>query len=171
MILYCVLTAIVLFVIYNVMILSLFGVPKSLSMTYYLFKNVNDSLRHMFPFMMITLTLLLAPCWLEISEGSDYQFAAFLSIAGVMFVGMSPSFMDSTLESTVHSVSAGICAAFAMLWIILVTPYWYIILIVAVMVASLAIVTKTCKTSYIYWLEMIAFISTFAVLSIYVWIQ
>ena len=170
MFLYCILTAIVWFVIYNVVTLSLFGVPKSLSMTYYLFKNANESLRHLFPSMMVILAMLLAPCWLEVSEGSDYQFAAFLSIVGVLFVGMSPAFMNGSLENTVHNVSAYLCAAFAMLWIILVTPYWYVIVITAVVVTSLAILTKTLKTSYIYWLEMIAFVSTFTALSIYGWL-
>jgi hypothetical protein len=77
------------------------------------------------------------------------------------FVGAAPAFKSSSLENSVHQVSAYLCAAFALLWIILVTPYWYVILIVLGIVTALAIVTKTWKTSYIYWLEMVAFVSTF----------
>ena len=161
MILDCLSKAIFMFLIYNVVALLLFGVPKSLSMTYYLFKDKIETLRFLFPAMMTMLTVFLMPCWLEISEGSPFQFMAFLSAAGVLFVGAAPAFKSSSLENAVHQWSAYICAAAAIAWICLVTPYWWIILIVLGIIALLAIVTKTVKSSYIYWLEMVAFISTF----------
>lgn len=161
MIIDCLSKAIFLFFIYNVVALLLFGVPKSLSMTYYLFKERSNVLKCLFPAMMTMLTILLMPCWIQMSEGSPFQFTAFLSAAGILFVGSAPAFLDSSLENMVHQVSAYLCAAFAMLWIILVTPYWYVILIVLGIVSAVAIVTKTWKTSYIYWLEMVAFVSTF----------
>ena len=161
MILDCLSKAIFMFIIYNVVALLLFGVPKSLSMTYYLFKDRVETLKWLFPSMMTLLTIFLMPCWLEISEGSPFQFTAFLSAAGVLFVGAAPAFKSSSLENMVHQVSAYICAAAAIAWICLVTPYWWIILIVLAVIALLAYITKTIKSSYIYWLEMIAFISTF----------
>lgn len=161
MILDCLSKAIFMFIIYNAVALLLFGVPKSLSMTYYLFKDRVETLKWLFPSMMTLLTVFLMPCWLEISEGSPFQFTAFLSAAGVLFVGAAPAFKSSSLENMVHQVSAYICAAAAIAWICLVTPYWWIILIVLAVIALLAYVTKTIKSSYIYWLEMVAFISTF----------
>lgn len=150
-----------MFAIYNAIVLLLFGVPKSLSMTYYLFKDRENVLKYLFPSMMTLLGIFLMPCWIQMSEGSPFQFTAFLSAASLIFVAFAPAFKESDLENTVHQVSAYCCAAFAMLWIILVTPYWYVILIVLGIVAAIAIVTKTVKSSYIYWLEMVAFISTF----------
>lgn len=161
MILDCLSKAIFMFIIYNAVALLLFGVPKSLGMTYYLFKDRVDTLKWLFPSMMTLLTIFLMPCWLEISEGSPFQFTAFLSAAGVLFVGAVPAFKSSSLDNMVHQVSAYICAAAAIAWICLVTPYWWIILIVLAVIALLAYVTKTIKSSYIYWLEMVAFISTF----------
>ncbi len=161
MIIDCLSKAIFMFLIYNIVALVLFGVPKSLSMTYYLFKNKIDTLKFLFPALMTMLTVFLMPCWLEMSEGSNFQFTAFLSAAGVLFVGAAPAFLNSSLENMVHQVSACICAAAALAWICLVTPYWYIILIVFAVIALIAWLTKTLKTSYIYWLEMVAFISTF----------
>ena len=161
MILDCLSKAIFMFIIYNAVALLLFGVPKSLSMTYYLFKDRVETLKWLFPSMMTLLTIFLMPCWLEISEGSPFQFTAFLSAAGVLFVGAAPAFKSSSLENMVHQVSAYICAAAAIAWICLVTPYWWIILIVLAVIALLAYITKTIKSSYIYWLEMVAFISTF----------
>ena len=161
MILDCVSKAMFLYFIYNAVVLLLFGAPKSLSMTYYLFKERSESLRFLFPAMMTMLAVFMMPCWLEMSEGSPFQFTAFLSAAGVLFVGAAPAFKSSSLENAVHQVSAYLCALFAMLWICLVTPYWYIILIVLAAVSAIAISTKTVKSSYIYWLETVAFVSTF----------
>lgn len=161
MIIDCLGKAIFMFFVYNIIALLLFGVPKSLSDTYYLFKERNSTLKFLFPSMMTLLTLFLMPSWLEMSEGSPFQFTAFLSAAGVLFVGAAPSFKDSEMENKVHSIAAYICAAAALSWICLVTPYWYIILIVFGIIAALAVVTKTWKTCYIYWLEMVAFVSTF----------
>ena len=161
MIIDCISKAIFLFIIYNTVALMLFGVPKSLSMTYYLFKDKVDTLKFLFPAMMTILTVFLMPCWLQMSEGSNFQFTAFLSAASVLFVGAAPAFLSSSVENMVHNVSAYICAAAALAWICLVTPYWYVILIVFAVIALIAWLTKTWKTSYIYWLEMVTFISTF----------
>ena len=161
MIIDCLGKAIFMFLIYNIVALVLFGVPKSLSMTYYLFKDKVDTLKFLFPAMMTMLATVLMPCWLQMSEGSDFQFTAFLSAAAVLFVGAAPAFKSSSLENSVHQVSAYICAAAAIACICLVTPYWYVILIVLAVIALIAWLTKTWKTSYIYWLEMVAFVSTF----------
>lgn len=167
MILDCLSKAIFLYLIYNFIVLLLFGAPKSLSMTYYLFKERSESLKILFPAMMVTLTVFIMPCWIEMSEGSVFQFTSFLSAAGILFVGLAPAFLNSSLENSVHQISAYLCALFAMLWICLVTPYWYIILIVLGVVAAIAIVTKTVKSSYIYWLETVAFTSTFISMLVY----
>ena len=119
-----------MFAIYNAIVLLLFGVPKSLSMTYYLFKDRENVLKYLFPSMMTLLGVFLMPCWIEMSEGSPFQFLAFLSAASLLFVAFAPAFKESDLENNVHQISAYCCAAFAMLWIIFVTPYWYVILIV-----------------------------------------
>ena len=129
MILDCLSKAIFLYLIYNIVVLMIFGVPKSLSMTYYLFKERKHILKTLFPATMILLVTFLAPCWLTMSEGATFQFTAFLSIAGLLFVGFSPAFKSSTLESNVHNYSAYLCAAAAIAWIILVTHYWWIPLI------------------------------------------
>lgn len=167
MIINCLSMAIFMFIIYNIFALVLFGIPKSLSMTYYLFKDKADPMKWLFPAMMTLLTFFLMPCWLEISEGSDFQFTAFLSAAGILFVGGAPAFKDSTMENMVHQISAYFAAAAAIAWICLVTPYWWIILIVLGIITVLAIATKTLKTSSVYWSEMVAFLSTFAAIFAY----
>ena len=161
MIIDCLGKAIFMFFIYNVIVLLLFGVPKSLSMTYYLFKERENALKFLFPSMMTLLTFFLMPAWLDMSEGSPFQFLAFFSAAGILFVGAAPAFKDGGMENIVHQFSAYFAAAAAIAWICLVTPFWYVVLIVLGVIAAIAIVTKTWKTGYIYWLEMVAFVSTF----------
>lgn len=167
MIIDCLSKAIFLFVIYNTVALILFGVPKSLSMTYYLFKERQKELKILFPAMIALLCIMLIPCWLELSDGSNFQFLAFLAPAALMFVGFTPAFNDADMYKMIHNIAAYTCAVFAMLWIILVTPFWYIILIVLGVIAVAAILTKTWKTCYIYWLEMVAFISLFISILVY----
>ena len=167
MIIDCLSKAIFLFAIYNIISLLLFGVPKSLSMTYYLYKERLNSLKVLFPAMITLLCVFLIPCWLEISEGSDFQFLAFLSAGSLMFVGAAPAFKDNDLENKVHTYSAYCCAAFAILWILLVTPYWYIICIVLAVIIAIGIITKTLKSGLTYWVEMVAFISTFISITAY----
>lgn len=162
MIIDCLSKAILLFVVYNIVALILFGIPHSLSNTHYLFKQSNESLKFLFPAFITLLCFFLIPCWLQISKDSLFQFTAFLSGGSLLFVGCSPYFKDGYLEGMVHSISAYCCAAFAILWIILVTKLWWIILIVFGLITAIAFITKTLRTCYIYWLEMIAIISTFA---------
>jgi hypothetical protein len=172
MIIDCLSKAILLFIVYNIVALILYGVPHSLSNTHYLFKQSNESLKFLFPAFITLLCFCLIPCWLQISEGSLFQFTAFLSGASLLFVGASPYFKNAGLEGFVHSMSAYMCAGFAILWIILVTKLWWIILIVLALVVVAAILTKTWKTCYIYWLEMVAFVSTFiSMIAYYVMIK
>lgn len=167
MILDCLSKAIFLYLIYNIVVLMIFGVPKSLSMTYYLFRERKHILKTLFPAIIIMLVIFLTPCWLTMSEGTTFQFTAFLSIAGLLFVGFSPGFMTSQLENKVHDYAAYLCVASSCAWIILVTQYWWIPIIWLVSFGIIAMITKTIKSSYIYWLENVAIFSTFTAMITY----
>ena len=124
-------------------------------------EGISDKLFFAFPLMMFLMAGMLMPAWIEMSEGNPFQFLSFLAAAGIIFVGAAPSFKRSDLENSVHQWSAYLAAAFAILWIVLVPHLWYIVAIVLTLHIVVAICTKTVKTSYIYWLESVAFISTF----------
>lgn len=153
--------AAVIFTIYNIAALAAFNVPKSLSMTYYLWQEDNSKLKFTFPLMMYLVVAFMMPAWITLSEGSAFQFLAFLAPAAILFVGTAPAFMSSSLENVVHQVSAYLAAALSILWIILVTPYWWVILMWLSLVILMSIFTSSYKSSYIYWLELAAFGSTF----------
>lgn len=158
--------ATIVYVAYNAIALANFGVPDSLSMTYYLWKQKSNK-GYLFPLMMYAVVALMMPAWITMSEGSDFQFLAFLAPASIAFVGTAPKFLDTDLENKVHSIAALVAAACSLAWVILVTPYWWIILVWLGFVAIAAVLTSTYKTSLVYWLETIAFGATFSSTIIY----
>ena len=160
-IVYLVLAAFAIYLMYNFAALSIFGVPRSLSNTFYLYQERTPWQRFLFPVMMVGMGFLLLPAWLEISEGSNFMFTAFFAAAGIIFTGAAPAFNSSSMENKVHTGSAIFAAVFALLWIILVAKLWWFIIVWAVMVALVAVLTGTWKTGLVYWLETIAFMSTF----------
>lgn len=80
------------------------GVPYSISATYYY-------LEHKLWFMatMWLTAGLLMPAILEVSKPNT-EWVAFLSCAGMFFVGSAPNFKDD-YESKMHSAGAIICIA------------------------------------------------------------
>lgn len=161
-------SAIIIFLVYNMMSILFFNVPHSLSMTYYLYKD-RWNIGWVFPVMMLVIVGLLLPSWLTISDGSTFQFLSFLAPASLAFVAAAPAFLNGGMENAVHNFAAYFAAACSILWVVLVTPYWYNIVFWGVICVILALLTKTVKSSYTYWLEMIAFGGTFT--SIYEWVK
>lgn len=154
-----------IYVVYNAIAIAIFGVPESLSNTYYLWKEKNGK-GWLFCLMMYIVVALMMPAWITISEGSNFQFLAFLAPASLMFVGTAPRFKDFSLENKVHTYSAYLAAACSLLWVGLVTPYWWVILIWIGLIGGVLTITKT-YSCLIYWLETIAFGATFTSTIIY----
>ena len=161
-----IIAATAIYLVYNAICLALFAIPESLSNTYYLWKEKNEK-GWLFPLMMYAVVILMMPAWITLSEGSNFQFLAFLAPASIMFVGTAPRFKDSQLESRVHTISAIIAAACSLMWVALVTPYWWVMLIWLGFIALASVLTSSYKTAYVYWLEQVAFGSTFTAAILY----
>lgn len=161
--------ALALFVAYNAVAIKLFGIPESLSNTYYLYEAKHKGLGWLFTCFMWTLAFLLLPAWIATSEGvgpwmSNFTFLSFFSAAAIAFVGTAPKFHD-TAEGKIHVISASICAATAILWdFVICWHIWYVFFIALAIVISVCAFTKTFKECKVYWMEMMAFVPTFAVL-------
>ena len=162
-----VLIAFMIYLAYNAAALSIFGAPFSLSKTFYLFQERKKWQRILFPIMMITMASSLLPAWLEVSEGHNLQFIAFFAAGGIMFTGAAPAFDSSDLENKVHTYSAIFAAIFALLWIVFVAHLWYFIIVWFIVIALIALLSNTIKTSFVYWLETVAFMSTFTSIIVY----
>ena len=162
-----VLMAFAIYLIYNGITIKLFGIPNSLSNTFYLYKQKEEWMRIFFPTMMVLLVVFLMPAWLEISAASALQFLVFFAASGLLFVGSAPAFMSSDLENKVHTYSAIGAVVFALLWVIFASKAWFMIPIWFAVIALIAWLTKTWKSALIYWLENVTFMSTFTSILIY----
>lgn len=159
--------AFIIYALYNIMVVGTLGLPWSLSETFYKLKEQKEWLRVFFPITMILISWLLLPAWLEISASTHLEFLAFLAAGGIMFTGAAPAFKKHRLENRVHMISALLSALFAILWIIFVSKLWWVLVTWLVLIALIAIVTKTWKTSLIFWLETVAFLATFTSIILY----
>ena len=163
-----VLSAVLLFAVYNYAAIHIFGIPSSLSETFYLYQKEQAGLGYLFTAMMFCMVLLLLPAWLTISDAAggwekNFTFLAFLAAGSIAFVGAAPAFRGCVLESKVHGIAAKCAAAFSLIWCAVVC--WriaYIIPIAAAVVWATAFATKTAKSCSVYWWEMCAFVATFA---------
>ena len=159
------------FIIYNAFIIKIFGIPKSLSESFYLMNNRREGSGYIFTAMMFIVGLYLMPSWLELgdclSPWSHYlDPLAFATCASICFVGAAPAFRNIGVESKVHDIGAKTAAACSMTWCLsaVVGHNWWDIFIplgVAGLVAIAGVITKTMKTCTVYWLEMMAFYATF----------
>ena len=59
----------------------------------------------------------------------------------------------------IHVISAILCAVAVLSWVIFVMKMWWIVLIAIVAVVIGGLLTKTIKSSFTFWSEMILFIS------------
>lgn len=167
MILTFVLISLAIFLSYNIAALSIFGIPSSLSNTYYLYEAKKKHLGLVFPAMMAIMAFTLLPAWVElgkvISSWSSYlNPLAFFTCAAILFVGGAPAFRSTKLEGTVHKVAATVAAACAVLWCLVVC--WKIIYVplgTAALVVLGGVFTNTWKIASVYWLEMMAFGASF----------
>jgi hypothetical protein len=162
-----VIISLLVFLVYNIAVFYQFGVPSSLSDTYYLYEAKKKHLGLVFPEMMSTMAFTLLPAWLELGEvisswSSYLNPLAFFTCAAILFVGGAPAFRSNKLEGTVHEVSAKVAAACAISWCLSVCwKIMYVPLGVAGLIAAIGAMTKTWKSASVYWLEMMAFGATF----------
>ncbi len=161
-----IIAATAIYLAYNAICLALFSIPESLSDTYYLWKEKNGK-GWLFCLMMYLVVAFMMPAWITLSEGSNFQFLSFLAPASIAFVGLAPKFKDADLEKLVHTLSAIVAAVASMVWVVLVTPYWAAITVFSVIYLIKACWTKTYRSGRIYWLEQIAFCSTFTAAILY----
>lgn len=155
-----IIVATVIFVAYNAVSLAIFGIPESLSNTYYLYKE-KDNKGWLFPLMMYAVVAFMMPAWITMSEGSDFQFLAFLAPSAIAFVGTAPAFKSDDLENVVHTAAAIVAAICSLAWVAVITPYWWMILVWFGSMACLAILTSSYRKALVYWLEQVAFGATF----------
>ena len=155
------------FVLYISSICIIYGIPKSISDSFYLlekgYKDIKWNMSYVFTIFCYVICFSIMPVWLEHTP-KTLQFIPFIAASALAFVGTSPYF--KTINKKIHFVSAIICMIFAILWIYLVAiKYWYAPLNIALMFLILYLLNRK---SWMFYLEMWAFMSLFTSLILYI---
>lgn len=150
------LTSFVIFLVYISYIVRQFGVPDSLSESFYLLeeKYKDKPTKWLFTiFCFITMFTVLIP-WLDISKES-LQPLCFLSASGLGFVGAAPLF--KSYQRKVHEIGAIACGLASQIWLFSNCYGW----ITALCGLLMAIPYLKQKRNFIFYAEMTAFLSTY----------
>lgn len=164
-----VLISFAVFLIYNISICVSYGVPKSLSESFYLLNSTKKHLGYLFTAFIYIICFALVPAWLDLSAiiNPNFMFLAFLTVASLLFVGAAPAFRNFPLESKVHSVAAVCSAVFALAWCI--SLGWHNLLLVGSSVLGtlfISLITGSAdKAHWNYWLEIAVFLCTYLTIS------
>lgn len=154
---------IAIFLVYLTVIVGLNKGPlTSLSDSFYFLEKKQRNLGYVFSAMMMSVAVLILPQMIEVTP-DDWRVLGFLPPVCIGFVGAAPCFKKD-FESIVHTVAASSAALISLCWVALLTPYWYVILASAAIIVVLGWATKSWKTCYTFWLEMIAFLAVFTTL-------
>lgn len=143
-----------IFLLYLGFIILKFGIPKSLSQSFYLLEDIKHGLGYIFTIVLWGMAFTLLPVWLSTPIGEDWEFLKFLCCASLCFVGAAPRFLDQ--DSKVHTIAAITSAITGLLWILICTNFWPIIIVYAVLFTFLMFMTKS-KNCYTFWAEMVMF--------------
>lgn len=95
---------------YLIFVVAKFGIPKSISDTFYML----DKKGWLFQVFMGTFAFTLIPYWIDKSS-EMYECFPFLACSALAFVAFAPCFRMQ-LEGMVHHVSAVLACVCAVLW-------------------------------------------------------
>jgi hypothetical protein len=152
-------TSITLFVAYVTTVLSLFGIPRSLSESFYLFESRRKGLGYVFTGWCWVMAILVMFMMAEQSEGCWWQFLSLFAGGGLGMVGTAPLFKGH--ERVIHYVSAGVCALSACAWVTL-AGCWYVQLPLLVIAFALG----GLHSKFLFWVETALFLAMFITLKL-----
>lgn len=141
-------------------LLILYGIPKSLSESFYNLGGRGGRGYLFYLMLVITVFLLVFP--LVESAGA----LGFFTAASLAFVGAAAAFKSDKSQLLIHVISAILCASMACLTLFKINKL-IILLPVGLVVIAAAILSRSVKKSYKFWLEMIPMYSIFAALISY----
>lgn len=147
--------SIVLFVSYIGYVIGMYGIPASISDTYYQLGKKG----WLFTLFCLAESSLLVASFIEASK-EEYQSLAFIASVSLAFVGSAPLFKED-YNRNIHYASAGVCVMASLVWQVLMV-YWYAPLITFLGGVIVLACLKFRKP--VFWMEMCAFISTYITL-------
>lgn len=163
-----VLVTLLIFCVYNIYILSFFGIPENLSMTYYYLKEEKNK-AFLFPLFILMMCCVFSPAWFFLNSyfaffESQTSILIYIVCLMMFFLVLLSDYKEKKIRFYLHYTVAIISSVCELLWIFIVAyKYWYIPFMILFLSFLAAFFTKTHKCSCIYWLEITAFLSLFIV--------
>lgn len=114
-----------------------------------------------FPVAMVSCAVLALPYWLEVSN-CRYQFLAFLSCAGVVFMGVEPLFKWE--DRLPHILSVCVAGVSAFIWAVLTDWVASCALLVVMAVLTLMYTNNWVKTYWVLVVELGLFVLIYSML-------
>ena len=139
----------ILFAIYLYVMAKLHGVQPSVSDNYYVSKHPWT-----FTLAMWTVAFTMLPPMLSATTDT-FQFTAFLSCAGITFVGAAAAYRQS-MTNTVHTIGAVIAALLAIIWAYTICPP-----LPTIAILTAAYILLAVRVHKVYWAEVTAFTMTY----------
>lgn len=136
----------------------LFGVLWSISESFYRLEKRRKGSGILFTLWTFLAGFPLAYAWFNISKGQSFQFLVFFACGSLMMLGAASQFRQKMTDK-VHYISAAICVASALAWLIL-AGFWFIPLITFMICIPIAI----ADGKWIFWIEIAALVATFTTL-------
>jgi hypothetical protein len=106
-----------LFIAYIATVIRLFGVPDSISESFYLLESKRRGLGYIFTGWCFVTGIGVAALMFEIAAGQWWQFLGLFAGGGLCFAGAAPLFRSS--ERVIHICGAGVCALASIIWMCL----------------------------------------------------
>lgn len=147
--------SLIIFLAYVLAVCVAFGVPYSISDTYYKLERVKPRLGTVFTLFCWAVAIFLLPEWLDVTP-DRVQFLCFLSAGGLCFVGAAAQFKQS-LTKAVHYTSAAVCCVFSQVWVI-GSGGWYMSILSFLIFLTIAYRDK----KWMFWIEIAAFAATYS---------
>lgn len=155
-------TSLVILMSYTVAVCIKFGIPTTLSESYYFIYK-----KYLFTLVLWLSGFLILPPIMEMT-GGDTQIIPFLSIIGIMIVGAAPKYKEQ--ERTLHIIGATMAGFFSQLWIILYAYPWTLLTWAILIIWAIGILIESKlvewseeldKRKWFFWAEMLAFINLY----------
>ena len=121
--------SLMIFTSYVISMVNRFGIPESISDTYYLLKNEHNGREWLFTIAMLLTAFPLMPAFIECSTIDYTQLLAWLPCAALSFVGCAPEFKHG-LDRIVHISATVICALSSQAWVAIYDTWLLLIWII-----------------------------------------
>ena len=132
---------------------------------------------HLWSIVTFVIAFLFMPATVELGANNPLQFLGFFVPLYLFIVAVCPITEEKPgmneyekkeyrAKRVVHVAGAIGCAVAITLWLILVCHLWWVLLSAIALVMGAAISTKTFKRSYIFWGEMVLFLSGYSAILI-----